>query len=360
MNTGEYSGDILLFNKFYLKKKLTENKYIMLLIILFFLLPQNNLLSAENNKVSVLTCMILPEDESLITLGDVITDSIMLELKIAGYDTPYTSGKRKSLELNKMLDSSKESGSRFFILNSYELNNDQIKFKIDCYEADKKELLISIEKEEQIGFFLDSAINESMTEVISKIEENLPETTPEPEKTLLEPDIITEKPPPDDDIIRQYLISASVSPFMTTGKAARYFTHGWEFYLYGGYPFTTKLFDFTAGVFMLVNRFNSEGVLIGAENTFLTFGPEIRVMYEINSRLSFYTNASAGGTVFVMKSDVDVSKSTMLPHLSAGAGLLNIYTPQLSGFFHMRFSLYFEESVLITGFSPGLGINYRI
>ena len=341
---------------------MVKNKKISMAIpLLLFLI--SNVSSVENSMRTVFTYTILPEDESLYTLGDVINDSIMLELKIAGFETEHTAGKKEMFEISSMMESTKETGSRFLILNSYELNDDQIIFKIDCYETEQETLLISIEKEEQIGFFLDSAINESMSEVINKIEKNIPaeDLQKDPEKSIFIPENNIEKETDNtygED--KKILLSAAVSPFMTTGKAGQYFTHGWEFYLFGGYPLNYRTFDFTAGLFVMVNRFNSVGVLISSENTFLTFGPEIRVTYELNNKLSFFTNAALGGTIFMLKSEVEDTQSTLIPHISAGGGIVNSYSKSLSGFLHLRYSLYFEESLLITGFSPALGVNYRL
>lgn len=261
------------------------------------------------------------------------------------------------------MKSAKETGSQFLLLNSYELIEDQIKFKIDCYETGQETLLISIEKEEQIGFFLDSAINESMSEIIKNIKDNIPvgEDQTGLEETLFIPENIQEKEQKDSSAEdKSILLSAAVSPFMTTGKAGQYFTHGWEFYLFGGYPLTINAFDFTAGLFVLVNRFNSEGVLISSENTFLTIGPEIRLAYDLNNNLSFFTNAALGGTIFILKSDVENTQSTIIPHFSAGVGIENFFHQKWSSYFHLRFSSYFEESLLITGFSPALGVNFKL
>ena len=344
--------------------------YFLVLKLLFLIIPLGNVFPVEKGRASVLTYMIIPSDDSLTTLGDVINDSILLELKIAGFETPHSKIKKELIEISSIIKSASESGSQFLILDSYELNDDHIRFRIDCYETSNSELLISIEKDEQIGFFLDSAINESMSEVIKKIDERVPELPvfvteekegklQEEEKTDFSPQNIINNTI-DDDKTKKILLSAAVSPFMTTGEAGKYFTHGWEFYLYGGYPFKIKLFDFYAGLFILANRFSSEGILISSDNTFLTFGPETRVLFNLTDQLLFFTNAALGITVFMMKSDVENTRSTVLPHLSFGAGAEKIFDQQWSGYLHLRYSFYFEESLLITGFSPSVGVNFRI
>ncbi len=342
-----------------------KNIYHKYLMVLLFLFPLYQIFSAENYRASVRTYMVLPEDKSLITLGEVINDSILLELKIAGFDAPNSRIEKELLIIDDMLSSAEESGSQFIIIDSYELNNDQITFRIECYEAEKKEQLISIEKEEQIGFFLDSAINESMTEVIKKINENIPENREviqeKPEEQQFIPEIITE----DENSLyeednNQILLSAALSPFMTTGKAGKYFTHGWEFYLYGGYPLKISNFDFYGGIFLLANKFSSEGVLISSDNTFLTFGPEARILFSLSEQLTFFTDAALGTTVFMMKSDIEDTRSTMFPYFSFGGGVEKQVSRLWKGYVHLRYSFYFEQSVLITGFSPALGVNIKI
>ena len=334
--------------------KIIIRNHLPLLIILTLFNRVGFLHAFQQDRCTVSTYNILPKDESLYTLGEVIKDSILLELKIAGFQIFSSEGKEESLSMEEIFHSADASDSRVLIISRFVTDGEIINFKIDCYNTADRNLIISVAKEDKIGFFLDSVINEAMTDVITSIEKNIPI----PSAVIEEP---AETEAETYDTSKKILtFSLGIAPFLTTGDASRYFTSGLEFYMFGGGKYPLKNFFLIPGLFSSILRFNSEGIILTSENYLISMGGEIRAETILNNLLSIFVQAGTGISLLIVKTDETGIQSTTMPCLFTGIVVSAEFKPGMSGTFQLRYTAVFEESVLITGFSPTVGVNIKI
>ena len=157
-----------------------------------------------------------------------------------------------------------------------------------------------------------------------------------------------------------FTFSASFSPFLTTGEATSYFTLGMFPDIYAGYCFFTSYGYFSLGLTTSLNYFKAEGILLPSDNLLISLGPEIRLGFDANSFPDMFLRFTGGASLFMMNRNNEGYKNTIIPFISGGPGInLNI-TRSFGIVITTNYSLYFETSVLITGFSPSAGVYLRL
>ncbi len=80
---------------------------------------------------------------------------------------------------------------------------------------------------------------------------------------------------------------------------------------------------------------------------------------ELNSFAGMYVRMSGGGTLFMINTNNSGLQSTVIPYFSAGLGADFYFIKHFGIALIANYSIYFEESTLISGFLPSLGINFR-
>ena len=158
---------------------------------------------------------------------------------------------------------------------------------------------------------------------------------------------------------RHFELSLGFSPFFPVGSAADYFTFGLEPWLYTGYRFKVGSSSLTLGAYGGVNIFTAEGVLISSENLLVAAGTDLRFLTSEEDvlRVGFRL---AGGAAFLMVNPNDQGFQTAVVPFGSGGLSIDIGLGIIGLGLQFNYTAYFEQSVIIMGFSPGGQISLRL
>ncbi len=367
-----------------------RNLFLYLLFSILFLVT-NSVYSEQANqqKITVLLSTQTSDNTELYSFKDIINDSISFELRDAGFRVIID---KNIGNAEQLLQSANQQGASFLIESSYSIKNGSIQIDFNCYRTDANSRIFSTSSQGGLDLELDSVIKEAALDIITQIEQNIesrPLIIPESTGSIEEEEetIISEDKPADEDRsiketeasqtvliahtpaetpvtepseFKHFTISIGFTPFMTTGKASNYFTFGIGPDLYTAYNFQTPFGYFGLGIYSSLIYFTAEGLLISSENLLISAGPEIRLGIDANEVLGIFLRLNSGATLFMLNKNNEGYKSAVIPFVSGGMGLTMNMTSGFGIIISANYSLYIENSILITGFSPSAGIYIRI
>lgn len=362
-----------------------RNLFIYLLFFILFLIV-NSVYSEENvpETIAILLSTQTSDNTTLYSFKNIINNSISFELKVAGFEIIIDNNTGNTEEL---LQSAVEQGASFLIESKYSTDGGNLELALNCFRATDGIKLHSILKEGKIDLDLDSFIRKTVMDIVSLIKEDIKNNPPSvlesvekvdlPEEEQIEtktedeaieqvedsvdvshtPDRVPVIQPAD---FRHFTISTGFTPFMTTGKASSYFTYGMGPDLHTGYNFQTPFGYFGLGIYFSLIYFTAEGVLLSSDNLLISAGPEIRLGVDANPFLGIFLKVNGGATLFMMNRNNEGYQSAVIPFVSGGMGLTMNITPGVGIVISTNYSLYIENSILISGFSPSAGIYLRL
>ena len=157
-----------------------------------------------------------------------------------------------------------------------------------------------------------------------------------------------------------FMMSTGFSPFLTTGEASGYFTLGLSPEICAGYRFPRPGGYMVLGLSGSANYFIAEGVLLSSENFLISAGPELRYGIESNSSLGIIWRVSGGAALFMMNKNNEGFQSAVIPYASGGMGMTLKWGLGVGIQLTANYTVYVESSVLITGFSPSVGVFFLL
>ena len=362
-----------------------RNLFLCLLFSILFLIT--NFIYSEQphqQKITILLSTQTLDNTDLYSFEDIINDSISFELKVDGFGIIINKNTRST---EVLLQSAVRQGASFLIKSRYSTDESFLELSLDCIRATDGVILHSTSKESKMDLDLDSFIRKAAMEIIALIKEDIKNNPPlilkSVEKVELSKEEKIETDTEDEAIgqvddsvevshtpdrvpvilpadFRNFTISTGFIPFMTTGKASNYFTYGMGPDLYTGYNFQTPFGYFGLGIYSSLIYFAAEGLLISSENLLISAGPEIRLGVDTNSFLGIFLRVNGGVTLFMMNRNNEGYQSAVIPFASGGMGLTMNITSILGIAVSTNYSLYIENSILITGFSPSAGIDLKL
>ncbi|MDC7218315.1 MAG: hypothetical protein PQJ59_00135 [Spirochaetales bacterium] len=104
--------------------------------------------------------------------------------------------------------------------------------------------------------------------------------------------------------------------------------------------------------------FTAEGDNRESSGALWSLGAEVGIESPPSGRFRYFTRMSGGASYLTMETETDGTLGKFLPSLSCGMGASLSFTDNLSGILALDYALFAEESVLLTGFIPSLGISY--
>ena len=355
----------------------------LLYLSIFILLFNNSIVFSQtrDKEPNILVYIYSSDADIGSALKDDISKSISNKLKIAEFNVIRI---ENDTAITELLETAEWMGAFFVIEVLFSVKADSILFDISCYSVWDSEILISVSSETETSL-LDEDIKEKLDEVIPIIQKNLyvieqqilaeeivREKELEQEQALeedqeseqvakveqeavSEPEFIKEK----EQGPKPFIIQAGVAPVIATGGAAKYFTVGVEFSLFGGYSFANPLGCLTLGLSTTINYFKSEGVLITSDIFLFSVGPELRFDMGVNSFAAILFRLSSGGALLMVNVNNSGYRNMLIPFISVGLGA----GFSISDFFGFsvisNYSVYMERSTPISGFIPTLEIYYR-
>lgn len=308
------------------------------LIFLSIIIISSFSLFSQENKVAV---SIKASSENEESLQDVIIETVTIEFEVAGYEI------------------SNENDS-FQVLCKYSVNQNILDITLECFSFITSEKILSSTNKARIDLDLDLIIQNVTLDLISQLDDlikNNPDLIRQPEVEVVEPVIVDE---PEISDFKKLSFSISVASFLTTGDASGYFKNGIKPELNITYRFEQDFGYFYTGVNTSINIFKAQGILYSSENMLISAGPVFGIGINTNSMVDITAFISSGMTMFRINSESKVEDSTFIPYLSGGLGFNADISSNFALSIKAGYDVYFEESVLITGFSPSVGITVYI
>lgn len=286
-------------------------------------------------------------------IKDIIDNAVAIEMNLRHYSLV-----RNDIKSEKhLLNFAENSYASYVIENLYSYNESTLTVNYRIIRVTDETVLGSGQFDTSLDMELDVSIQKEISLMGSLIEEDVES---HPEFTVLIPAEEEPAPAPEIEEFLPLFFSAGFSPFFTTGKASNYFTIGFVPELAGQYRFPLLFGYLGIGAFVSLNYSRAEGSASTSENIFLSTGPLLQMGITMNPRLDFFMDINGGVSVFFLNVDEEGYKSTVIPYLSGGLGI-NIDIKQPLGLtVSTDFSLYFENSVFISGFSPFAGIYLNL
>lgn len=310
---------------------------IKLIFFSIIIISSFSLFSLENSiAVSLET-----ESKNGESLEDVIIETITIEFEVAGYDI------------------STENAS-FQVICKYSVYQNVLDIALECYSTISSEKVLESSDRARVDLDLDLIIQNVTLDLISQLNDlinNNPDLIRQPEVEVAEP-IIEDKP--DVSNFKHLSFSMSVASFLTTGDAANYFKNGIKPELNIAYRFEQDFGYYYLGINSSINIFKAQGLIYSSENMLISAGPVIGIGIDTNSVFDISAFISSGLTMFRMSSESKNTDSTFIPYLSGGFGFNAKFSDNFALNIKAGYDVYFEESVLITGFSPSVGITMYI
>jgi len=389
----------------------SRKNYILFLIAV--LLFQGTVSFAQESgygDIVIIVSTAAAEEDSYYSFRDVINNAVSVELKVAGLKAVISEYSAEAM------DDAYTSGAAFLMENDYTIQSKTIKVNFKCYRTDSESLLYSVSKTGKLDLELDGIIQEAAREIIPRIRQSLtdipfvpressPQTAEagsgretngpagiksagdlsavngqesngpaaagktgkksEPEETFQQgkgtsaPGSFQSLEGTADNS-GAFMMSTGFSPFLTTGEASGYFTLGLSPEICAGYRFPRPGGYMVLGLSGSANYFIAEGVLLSSENFLISAGPELRYGIESNSSLGIIWRVSGGAALFMMNKNNEGFQSAVIPYASGGMGMTLKWG--LGGGIQLtaNYTVYVESSVLITGFSPSVGVFFLL
>ena len=334
-------------------------------------------------------------------LKDVISKSISLELGNSGFNVINI---ENNTEMATLMETAEWMGAFFILEGIYSIKEKIVSFDFNCYSVWDGETLISVSNKNSLSLSTDQYIESALAEIIPVIQDNLYiveqiKLAAKAEQKQIQEEVIDQEPVitteyiPDQKELDQQLfadnilvvedpetsnddkeiltetvsrkspgpftISAVIAPFVTTGEATEYFTQGVDISFFGGYRFTNSRAYLAPGIFAVMDHFTAEGESVSSNNFLLSAGPEIRGGISFNYITDIFFRFGFGGSVLMMNADNTGYRNMLIPSLTMGLGFNYYFMENLGVSISSNYSLFLESSMIISGFLPSVGVNYR-
>ncbi len=223
----------------------------------------------------------------------------------------------------------------------------------------------SSSKIEKVDLRLDRAINEAVSEILYAVRERLanffrpgleiPPKTEEIEETQRSQ--VSEKKIDAGSEIRirggkHFEISTGFAPFLVTGEMSNYFKVGYLVSLYGNFLIDLAAGQLGIGWFSGINIFRAEGVVAATDNLLISLGLDLRYRIDNGSPLGLFVHISGGPAIFIVDSTLKGGLVNVMPYVMGGIGLSLAFSDFFGIAADMSYAVFFEQSILIMGFTP--------
>ncbi len=145
-----------------------------------------------------------------------------------------------------------------------------------------------------------------------------------------------------------------------TRPGARTRIVGLEPNFFGGYRLKAGTGSITLGVYAGLNIFTATGVLISSENLLIPLGADVRYSSSRTNVISLMVRAAGGGALFMVNPNDSGFQRKFIPFASGGMGVNIGEKGAFVISIQANFTVYFEASLPIMGFSPSVNASLRL
>ena len=154
------------------------------------------------------------------------------------------------------------------------------------------------------------------------------------------------------------LVLLESGAFISSFNAAEYFSTAFSATLKGYYRFVNKRISYETGGLINFIPFTMKGAAAEAESYMCSLGCEMGIESKIDGDFFCFYRIAGGGSYLFMNTTEQGLLKKLLPFASGEIGSGLMLGEHWSLALAVNYSIFFEESLLINGFTPSLGINY--
>ncbi len=290
-----------------------------------------------------------------------MNDAVSLELKLNGYTAlPLVLETSPGEELSG-------AAASYMIFNQAVKSGDSLKASMTLYRTSDSTVLASVSEQLSMDFDLDRELSLALEPILEALEEdirNAPESVqkePTPQEKV--GDDKREPLEKDDPGVQEqrerWALSLGFGPYLSFGESSDYFRYGLMPDAHGEYRLLHDAGYVGLGLSASVNLAKADGILFDADLLLASLGSELRMGYYINRSLEFFFSLSGGGSYMLLERSGANSSYAFLPYGSAGLGFSMDILSRLALYLSSEYMVYFEESVIISGFVPSAGFSFK-
>lgn len=368
-----------------------SNRHIPLLLLALLLFtsgapplsPQER--EAEPRFVALLAVS-LDEEESTTT-DKIIFDSMRVALEIEGFRTTSLEREPGSdpVDWSSLYGSVSESGADLILAALFTRQDGQVEIDFQLHDATVGKLLHSLEADGKLDLSFDKIVASAVNEIVAKAGISVDQTAGDTESAAgdmqegdtvivsggagpsnrtgqpFPPPVPAQAPdlPPPEPAYR-FEVSAGFSPFLTVGSTSDYFRIGYLPSAVVSYHLPTSSGYIAFGVYGGVHLFHAEGIIASAGSLLVPVGVDFRLSPVGGSRLSLYLRLSGGPAVLVINPNETGAMAKLLPYVLGGLGFSIAILPRLGVTIDSSFTIFYEKSLPIMGFTPSVYIHFRL
>ncbi len=331
-------------------------------LVLMFFSPF--ILTGEDDLSGQITVMIAEKtevDNLNKSFLELLYNSLELELKIDG----FVSFRQEWDELDKLYNLAIRKESSYIIDAAVNVTDDILTYVLTVYRTQRMEQIYNKSEEKKINFSLDEELRNSAETMVLQIRKDMQD---HPESLFLKEEVEVRDVEKEEEKeilrntqpVKPFSFSAGFAPFMTSGEASRYFTMGMAPEFHSSFNLENSSGYWSFGVFGSYNSVKAEGILFDADLQFLSVGPEIQYTGVMSRMMEVFYSLSGGITLLMIGSGSSEGEIITVPYGCAGLGMYLNFLPGFGMYLSMGYMIYFEQSIVISGFTPAIGLRMRV
>jgi len=338
----------------YNRRRMSRKKKAVCLALSILLFFHGQLYSQDQSPGRILVMLSTGSSVSREHEGirDIIDNGLSIEMHIRNFQIV----RHDLTSENRLISLSRKAGASYLVRSLYSLDSSTLTVQYSIIRISDSFILGEGEFSETLNFELDASMQKELSGLVDYIERDYSSNPDLVFQEREEQDVIQPTEEPGDFIFRPFYVAAAISPFFTAGQASTYFSVGLQPEVSVLYKLKLNFGYLGTGAFLSMNYSRAEGLISSSENIFLSFGPLVRLGFQMNSRLDFFLDLNGGISLFFMNANSSGYKSTIIPYLSGGIGINMDIAGPFGIFISGDYSVYFENSLFISGFSPFAGI----
>jgi hypothetical protein len=348
---------------------------ILVTVLLLCFIPWS-FVSAEENETPGHTVIIFsfPRKQGKEeTLQRTVCNSIQVEMELAGFrviegpgdfnfSSTDTTEEISSLNWDRFYELGTQEGADFFLAGFYILAGKDISIDFHFHDVNERRELLSVTRKGKMDLAFDRLVAEAVNDSTRGDSTTKGPAAGDPESSeSSESGKMTMFPVREEAAteIKHLELSLGFAPFLTVGNASEYFRIGYIPCLYGNYRFALARSRIALGIYTGLNLFTAEGIIASADSMLIPMGLDIRYSPGIDSWVNLFFRISGGPVIFALNPNQTGMLIKVIPFVLGGIGINLSFSRFIGITIDSSFSVYFEKSQIIMGYTPSLYLFVR-
>ena len=173
--------------------------------------------------------------------------------------------------------------------------------------------------------------------------------------------------PPEENLLKipeqerenDFLLSLKGGALISTFESAEYFSYARALSLEGLYRYAFPRSYLKGGFLLQYDGFTARGINGEARSYLCSMGAVLGWEPRLSERFRLFGEGVFGGSLLLMDDGEEGLRGKIIPFVSGGMGTGLNFSRHWGTVFSVDYTLYLEESVNLSGFSPAFGVGYN-